>query len=69
MQYQLVGTKPDILAQKALEAFRGRDMMLFEELPPTIPATTIVSLVRRNTLRVVAIGAGKKRKLAWRLVH
>jgi hypothetical protein len=63
------GTQPDLLAEEAIECFQGRDIMLFEELPPYIPPATIAALCRRKALRVVAVSAGKKRKLAWRLVH
>jgi hypothetical protein len=69
MAEELFGTKPDRLATEVIAAFRGRDIPLFEELPRHIPATAIVSLVRRGALRVVAVGPDDKRKLAWRIVH
>jgi hypothetical protein len=54
---------------KAFEAFRGRPHILLDEMPENIPPSTLATMVLKKKLRVVAVDAGKKRRLAWRLVH
>ena len=52
-----------------LEAFQGREFLPLEDLPESVPAIILLTLMRRKVIVAMGVNIGEERKLAWRLLH
>ena len=69
MDSEIQRTKPDETVRTAIEAFRGRELLYFSQLPTTIALETVAVLVSRHVIEIVPVKKGKRQRLALRLIH